>query len=836
MGGGHEPAVIYKKGASMYNNYLTVALRSILKNKLYSFINIGGLAIGLAVCILILLFVRDEVNYDTWIPDVERLHKLEVTFFVPGRDPATSGKTPGPAAAALAKDFTELEETTRIYGTSGTFTYGESLFNEGIYFVDENFFSVFDLPLIKGDRQLALESNSALLINEELATKFFGDANPLGQTLTFDGETDYRVVGVFKDIPDNTHFDFGLIALFDELRYTEQLWVSQDWASANMHTYVKMREGMSIDTVTARLPEWVANNVVLRLPGIDIKPADFLHFGFIAVPDIHLYADKPGHLEPNGNIMAVYTFSAVAVLILIIASINFMNLATARAMKRAREVSMRKVVGATRGQLISQFLGEAVLTTLVALLFATVIVDLVLPFYNNYMDKELSLGLLIDPVQSLGLLALAIGIGIFGGTYPAFFLSNFHPARVLRANNSSASGSPRLREILVVIQFSISIALIVATAVVYGQTIYAQTMDTGFSKDHKITLRAVGMDEARGNLEALKAELLAIPGVTGIAMASDSIPQRSENNTGIEVPGVNDGQPLLIEQMGVGSTFFQLYDIEPLAGRVFSEEYRADFRIVPEDEEEQATGNLIVNESFLRKAGYPSPEAAIGQVVQSWVDQDGRKINSTIVGVVNDLHLRSVHYPITPMAYYLREDNELRVMTLQLNTDNKAQTLTNIDRVWADIVPSIPIRRSFVDENFDALYTAEEQRGQMFAAFAIFAVLVACLGLYGLASFDAEQRTKEIGIRKVMGASIPDLVNMLVWQFSKPVMWANVLAWPVAYYVMKDWLNGFEYRIDLHFLFFVSAGAIALFIAWLTVAHRALKVARSNPIRALRNE
>jgi putative ABC transport system permease protein len=821
----------------MFKNYLTAAVRSLLKNKLYSFINIGGLAIGLAACILILLFVRDEVSYDTWIPNVERIYKLEVTFFVPGREPIASGQTPGPAGEALATYFDELEETTRIYRTGGTFTYGENQFNERVYFVDANFFSVFDLPMVAGDRKLAMTSNTGLLINEELATKYFGDADPLGQTVTFNNETDYEVVGVFKDIPENTHFDTGIIALFDELRYTDRRWVSQEWTSSNMSIYALLREGMSIDAVSDRLPQWVADKAILRLPpGMDIEASDLLHFDFLAVKDIHLYAEKPDQLKPAGDIMAVYTFSAVAILILVIASINFMNLATARAMKRAREVSIRKVLGASRKQLISQFLGEAVMTTLFALIFAVGAVELILPFYNEYLNKELSLGLLVDPIQSLGFLALAVSVGIFGGTYPAIFLSSFRPARILRANKSSATGSPMLRHILVVIQFSISIALIISTAVVYGQTIYAQTLDAGYSREQKITLHGLFVDGGNENIEALKAEFMTLPGVISTAMASDSIPQNSESNTGVEIPGVNDGQPLIVEEINVGPTWFQTYDIAPIAGRVFSEDYRADFRNVPEDEEEQATGNIIVNETFLRKAGYASPEDAIGQVVKSWVDQDGRKMDSIIVGVIGDLHLRSVHFPITPMVWYLKEDKNLWVMTLQLDTTDLATTLASIDRVWTNMFPEIPVSRSFVQDNIEALYVAEEQRGQMFAAFAIFAVLVASLGLYGLASFAAEQRTKEIGIRKVMGASMGEIVQMLVWQFSKPVIWANLIAWPVAWYLMRDWLNQFEYRIELNILLFVGAGAIALFVAWLTVAHRAFRVARANPIKALRYE
>ncbi len=815
----------------MFKNYITTAWRNLSRNKLYTFINIGGLAFGLAAVILIGLFVQDELNYDKWIPEAERIYKLETTFNIPGREPLGMAMTQGAAAPALANHFPGIEEAVRIMADNGiTVKRDDQSFTENVFYVDDNFFRVFDLPMVAGNREEVLSKNTAVIISEDMAKKYFGGNDALGKTLIIGDDITYDVVGIFQNIPENTHFDIDFVALLDPGRVLES-WVYVN----NIHTYIKLRPGVTEADIEAGLPDFVAQNAVTPqpIPGLE-DLTKVIEFNLIAVPDIHLHADKQGNLKPTGDYQMTMIFAGIAGLVLVIGAINFMNLATAQAMKRAREVSVRKVMGASRGQLIGQFLGEAFLTTLIALGLAAGLAELALPFYNEFLDKQLTMDYFSDPALSLGMLTIAALVALLGGAYPAFFLSNFRPLTVLRANQSSQSGAPWLRNALVVLQFAISIGLIAVTAVIYGQTIYARSFDAGFDKDHKLTVIAAGpgMGELR---RTLVTEFTNLPGVAGVTTATDTLPRGSLNVGPITIPGVNAGEPLMIERMTVATNFFQLYGVQPLAGRLFSEDFRSDYENLPENESQVSTRGMIVNERFLKKAGYATSEDAIGKVVST--QNNTRTVMVTIVGVVPDLYTRSVRDPLAAMTFFVNED-PMFAMTLDIRSADLPATLAAIDRVWANVVPEQPIQRSFVDEGFDALYVAEEERARMFAGFSLFAVLVACLGLYGLAAFTAERRTMEIGVRKVMGAGVFDIVKLLNWQFLKPVLVASVIGNAAVLPMMADWLSGFRYRIDLveNAYLFVVAAAIALMIAWATVAGHAYRAARTNPIKGLRYE
>ncbi len=822
----------------MFQNYLITALRNIYKAKLYSLINIGGLAIGLAACILITLFVRDEISYDKWIPNADRIHKLEITFFPPGRGPMEFAQTPGPAGPALEKDFAnELEEATRIFHRGTNLKMDDKSFDQRITYVDDNFFRVFDLPMVSGNRAQAVSDTSSVIIDEDLAQKLFGSQDPIGKSFQLDSEYDYTVVGVFKNIPENTHFDFEMIAYFDTNRYVDQPWVAIDWTSSNVHTYMMTKEGVSIDLVNNRMDDFARNNVVLRFPGAEkMDPTQLINFNTIPMLDIHLKGSKPGHLSANGDIVAVYTFSAVAILVLIIASINFMNLSTARSLKRAREVSMRKVLGADRSQLVMQFLGEAVLTTIISLAIAVLMVWLILPFFNSFTDKAMSLNIFGDPVQTITILVMTVTVGILGGIYPAFVLSNFRPAKILRANKSSAEGSETIRNILVVFQFTISIALMISTAIVYGQTLYAQNMNIGIDKSHKVVIRGMRALEVNGQAMSLRDEFAKLPGVLKTSFSSDNLPQNNMNNSGYMPSWQPDSQMMVVEVMNVDEDFIDLYQIPLLAGRSFDDNRASDFEVELTDDGVNGTSTIIVNEMFLQKAGIASPEEAIGKVMIAPTNDDKRS-EITIIGVVPDMNLRSLRFPITASAFQPVKDDSW-VLNLELEGASMDETLAAIDAIWQRRVPDRPIERRFVEEGYDNLYQQEEQRGQMFAGFALFAVFIACLGLYGLASFAVDKRTKEVGIRKIMGASIFEIIRLLLWQFSKPVLIAMVIAWPIAWYLMQDWLNGFAYRLDLVAMLalFPLAGIIALAISWVTVFNRAHRAANNNPVKALRYE
>ncbi len=839
----------------MLRNYFTTAIRNLLQHRLHSAINIGGLALGLAACLLILLFVRDELSYDRWLPNVDRIAKLEITFNVPGREPLAFSQTPGPAKAALEKDFaSDVERAVRMLQIEQPMRAGDRQFADTITYVDPGFFHVFDVPALKGEREAALASNDRLLLSERMAAKYFGEASPIGRTITVDNELDFIVVGVLRDLPSNTHLDFEFIALFDEQRWVDSPDVAQEWTSANVHTYILLRSTDAFERVESELVRFSDRNVSLKLPGFEkARPSDFFVFNLMPLLDIHLHATKQGYFKPGGDIAAVIAFTAIAGMILLIACINFVNLATARSMKRAREVAMRKVVGATRGHLVVQHLGEAVLTAVIALVIAIALVELALRPYNAFLKKQLSLDLLGDPF----LLAVAAGlvavVGVLGGLYPAIYLSRFRPAHVLKANQSAASGSPRFRNVLVVFQFAISIALIVCTGVVYGQTVYARNIELGFDSHHKLIIEELGDVPSRVVIGTLEKEISALPGVRGAAFSSDTPPLESTSMSLLFRTAVPDNNRLVIERLAVDHDFFGVYQVRPLAGRLFSREFPSDVRGAPEDPAREATESIVVNQTFLSKLGVSRPQDAVGMTLWDAIDPTagGRMARATIIGVVPDTHMRSVRMEIPPLVYYVLPEesvqdpepafSRLDHLTIDVEPGRLREVHAAVTGVWQRLIPGVPIRTAFVDEDIAALYDAEEQRSQTLAAFAVFAVLIACLGLFGLASFAAERRTKEIGLRKVMGASVRDIVRLLVWQFSKPVLVANLIAWPAAFYFMNRWLSGFRYAIDLTsplvlLGLFGGAGLVALAIAWSTVAGHATRVARSSPIHALRCE
>jgi putative ABC transport system permease protein len=824
----------------MWRNYLVVAVRNLLKNRLYSFINIGGLAVGLAACLIILLFVTDELSYEEWLPKAERIAVFEGEIRVPGRDTMAFAGSPGLLAPALAKDFSsDIEATTRVFDTNDTVRIGDKQFLSSFNYVDANFFDLFDLPVVAGSRDKILADNRSVALTQKLARTYFGGEPAVGKTLLVAGKYDYTVVAVLADLPDNTHLELEALALFDGPRYKDRPWIAEQWTSANLMTYALFRTPSSMDRVADELKPFVDRNVRIEVPGWDkLPPSDFMSFQIMPLLDIHLHATRPGYPKKNGDINTVIAFTAIALLILVIACINFVNLATARAMQRAREVAMRKVLGATRSQLIFQHLGEAVVTALIALILAFSLVELALPAFNGFVHKSLALRY-ADPQLVFTALGLILVVGAVGGLYPAFYLSQFRPARVLKANQSSSSASSTMRTALVVFQFAVSIALIICTATVYSQTIYARTVDLGFERANRASLAGLQRLPAKELRETLRREVEALPGVQVASLSSDKPPLTDTNNELLFPNADQTGTQVLVERMYVDVNFFKAYAVKPLAGRLFSEDHPGDYRVEPTDDK-TGSQSIVVNESFVRKLGLARNEDVIGKVVWQMADAKKRMARTTIIGVVPDLYLRSLRDPITPFSYALSRDY-LSELTFVIAPGRTAETMAAVETIWSRLAAGVPIRSSFVEEDLRAQYDADEQRGQMFAVFAAFAVLIACLGLFGLASFSAERRTKEIGMRKVLGASVLDIVRLLVWQFSRPVLIANLIAWPVAFLLMRRWLAGFRFSIDLtnpltFLALFGGAGLLALLIAWATTGGHAYRVARGRPGRALRYE
>lgn len=839
---------------SILSNYLTTAWRYNLKNALFSSINIAGLAIGLMSCILIMLFVRDETGYDQWVPEADRIVRMHSAYYVPGRPPFLTVRSAGrmmPAVRDYAKN--EVQDGVRLVSYGVTVRQNGEGIEDQVMLVDGSFFNVFDLPFVNGSVSSSFNKPFDLLLTEETAMRYFGSTDVIGQPMEMccvrGQAVTLAVTGVIKDIPENSHMDLSMLVYMHNDMFGPNNGVLDTWTSVNVYTYFKLNQGVTPEQFQQRLSYWVNNespfvdmykNLVSNDSSVT-KVDDVMKHKIMPLTDLHLHARKDagnmGDFTPMGDANMIKTFVIVAALVLLIACINFMNLATAKATKRAKEVSLRKVLGASRLQVAGQFLLEAIALVFVALLFAVVAVELILPLYNGILGTQLKMELFNDLPLLGALIAIALVVGVGAGLYPALFLSNFQPAHVLKANKSSeAGGSTTLRNALVVFQFATSIILVISTLVVYAQTYYSNQIDVGFESNNKMVLN---IGTAGGNLESLRQELINHPDISSVVYSSEAPTQDNENNnqfTLVENLGdgsANSSQLLNYHNMDYG--FFEAYDVEPLAGRLFSREFGSDSIVTSEDHSEAVpTAAAIINKSALAKLGLTSPEQAIGKTLRT--NHDGPRM-LTIVGVIPDIHFRSIKFEIRPSVYLLNPQR-FRVATINFNSNDFGKMQRDIEAIWKKHVPMQPISQEFLSEMMAAQYADDVAQARLFLVFSALAIFVACLGLYGLAAYTAERRTKEIGIRKVMGASVKDIVRLLVWQFSKPVLVANLLAWPAAYFFAQQWLESFQYRIgnEVILIIMVAASVIALAVAWLTVAARAIAVANANPIKALRYE
>ncbi|MBL8643679.1 MAG: ABC transporter permease [Rhodospirillaceae bacterium] len=813
----------------MLKNYVTVALRGFARHKLYSFINVIGLAVGLASCILILLFVRDELSYDRWLPDAERIYRLHVRYDFPGRAPLLITSSAGASLKPLLTDYADVMETgVRALSLTPTLRRDDKLFYERGVFVDPTFFDVFDLPLVAGEKAEALKDPSAIVMSETTARKYFGDANPLGQTLTLktaNFEKDVRVTAVLKDLPTNSNLKIGYLVVLSESDFVNNPGMFTSWSNQSLHTYVKAKPGADVEALAPTMQTFMGRHT-------DQK---YMSVSLMRLTDLHLNAINGYSASAvNTGSQTVKAFSAVAVLILVIACINFVNLATARASQRAREVALRKVMGANRRQLITQFIGESVMTALVALVLALGLVEAVLPQVNGFLDKTLHVGYFGAESLLPYLVGLIACVGLLGGAYPAFHLSRFEPARILKANRSAAAeGSGRLRGLLVVIQFSISIALIVCTVVVERQTDYMRSMDMGFKREGLMALRGMSRREVIPLIETLKQEMSKIPGVTDVALSATVPTDGSNNEEMVRRPGDPEGRTINVRPVDYG--FFKTYQTPIFSGRELSQSYGGDDFTGTSEEKAARGGNALINRKAAKVLGFANPADAIGQKLEFDTGRDKPTASLTIVGVSDDIQFRSARDEL-PATLFFYDFKRFSVLSVRYTGITNADMALAAEAVWRRLVPDVPFNGEFLTDLVDNQYRAEDRQGVMFTGFSVLAVLVACLGLFGLASFTAERRTKEIGIRKVMGAGMSDIVKLLAWDFSKPVLIANVIAWPAAWWLMRDWLNGFEIQIELSPMVFAAAGLAALAIALVTVALHTMRVARANPIHALRYE
>ncbi len=834
----------------MFRNYLLTAWRHMAGNRLFSVINVFGLAVGLMSCILIMLFVKDELGYDTWLPDAERIVRLHTAYYSPDRPPFLTVNSAGRMKEAISGYAPALiEDSVRLVRDRITVIKGEDVFAEDVVYAEAGFFSVFDLPFVHGSKETSFTKPMDVIINEQLAMKFFGRTDVIGERLTFcclgQDRSEVTITGVIRDLPHNTHLDIKLLGFFEPSMFADFPNVLETWTSVNTLTYFKLAQGAEVSVLKERVDYWLNNESPLKdMVDEGEIPSDRLHLKFMPITDIHLHAIKHagsmGDFKPLGDISMVYAMSGIAGLVLLIASINFMNLSTARASRRAREVALRKVMGASRHQVALQFIGEAVTITVVALVVALAAVEVVLPYYNEAIDKQLSMVIYDEPLLIVVLLVLTALVGLFAGSYPAFYLSRFLPARTLKSNQSSDGGQGRIRAALVVFQFAISIGLAVCTVVIYGQTLFAKNLDVGYSYAEKLAVLGLNQAGARDQKDTIVDKLSRIEGVSSVVLSSEVPSQDRENNTGfrlISAPAGSEVEPQVLNYHTVGFDFFESYDMNVVAGRSFNEAYGADvITVLPEGSEQTGQAAVVLNASAARQLGFADPAQAIGHTLRANVFRAGR-YELEIIGIVEDVYFRSIKFGIRPSVYFNFPD-ALQAASISYVTDDLDKLQADVEQVWKELVPATPLDARFVGDMVMAQYKSEQAQAQLFAAFSILAVVIACLGLYGLASFMAERRTREIGIRKVMGARVSDIVRLLVWQFSLPVLVANIVAWPLAFYLMNNWLQGFSYRVDSGFILLAAlgAGTGALLIAWLTVAGRALKVASENPINALRYE
>jgi putative ABC transport system permease protein len=829
----------------MWGNYFTVGFRALTKNRLYAFINIVGLAIGLAACLMILLYVRYETSYDSWLPDAERVYQVQSIYTDPETgDVSRQQGTHGVIAAPLAKDFPQIEAITRADGVSPVFLRnGEATFAPMII-ADEGFFKILQVPFLHGDGATALKGMDSLALSRSEALRRFGGINVVGQTVTAvrrGKQYSLRVTGVFEDIPRNSHLNLNMVGRMSDLDAAEC-----GWGCINGTVYLKLKPGADPDEIHRQMPSWEKRNIPpVDVGGAKVSEGDAFDWRLTKVRDVHLSGAEGEAERPGNDRRTILTFTIVALLILAMATVNFVNLATARASQRAREVALRKVLGASRHQLIVQFLGESILLTGVALLLALALCELLLPSLAAFLNADLELvyfgagGVLLP---ALGLLLL---VGLAGGLYPAFYLSRYQPATVLRANKSASDpeGSGRLRGALVVGQFAISIGLIVCTAVIYSQTSFARTADPGYKREGIIQVGNMNRAAVVDQTDTLIREVARVEGVSSVAGTSITVASGTVLNTRVQVPG----RPnlLTIGWYGIHPDFFRTMDIKLLAGRLLSRGFANDNGKLPYEPEEAVAAaelamaqrglNVVVNELAARQMGFASPAEAVGkQVKAAQLSEEAGLLPLTIVGVVQDSRFRSIREPVEPMIF--QDPGYYRSLVLRYESSDPEALMRRVQAVWKRLAPEVPFEGEFADDQLAELYLTDKARAQAFAGFAGLAILIACLGLFGLAAFTAERRTKEIGIRKVFGARVRDIVRLLVWQFSKPVVLANLIAWPVAWWVMRDWLNSFDARIDLGPGPFVLAGMLALVVALGTISGHAVKVARLNPIHALRYE
>ncbi|WP_026632297.1 ABC transporter permease [Dyadobacter alkalitolerans] len=793
----------------MLRNYLKIALRNLWKHKVFSFINIMGLTVGMSACFLIFLYVNFELSYDAFNTKSDRIYRLVTDIKTPS-ETINAGITSWAFAPNIKSDFPEVEAFTRVSSGSFLVRKGDIKFQEErTLFADSTLFRVFDFKLIKGDPKTALKEQLSIVFTEKAAKKYFGDADPIGQTLLLSGEgLPAKVTGVMKDIPENSQIKGDMILSMTTMTQRFNKGLDDQWGNFGATTYLLLTPGATKTALERKFPAFLE-----RRAGKTMKESQ-MYYKLFLEPLRDVYLKSTRDTEESGSMNNVYVFSVVAIFILLIACINFVNLTTARSVERAKEVGIRKVVGAPKMLVARQFISESILLCLIAFVFAVVLSTALIPLFNNLSGKIISTGILDNLPFVAGMFVAAVIIGIVAGIYPALVLSSFEPVVVLKGRFTTSVKGILLRKSLVTIQFAISIALIIATIVVYIQMDFMRNRDLGFSKDQMMIVNSQGDPKK----DAFKQSLADLTGVKSTATSS-SVPGSGNPGAYSEIENKSgDLQIANLDLYFVDFDYIPQFGLKMAAGRPFARDFGTD-----------TTQAMVMNEAAVKLFGYSSPEEAIGRRFKQW----GRE--GKIVGVVKDFHFRSLQETIKPLTMRI-EPRGSELVSIKIDGSNIKETVAAVEQKWKTVMPNRPFSYYFMDEFFDRQYRSEERFEKLFFNFAILAIFISCLGLLGLASYSTMQRTKEIGVRKVMGASTGSIVGLLSKDFLKLVLIAFVIASPIAYYGMYRWLENFAYKTDIYWWIFAVAAFLSAAIAFATVSFQSIRAALMNPVKSLRSE
>lgn len=812
----------------MLKNYFKIAFRNLAKYKFISFINLFGLTVGLACCLLILTYILHEVSYDKYNSKADRIYRVTRVFN--NKEGIVSlhlGAVAPPFGPLLQNDFPDIQKVTRILPNgSCPLRYEDKIFNEKeTFFADANLFSIFDVPLIKGNPATALSDPFSVLLTDEAAKKYFGNEDPINKVIRMDNRYNFKVTGIFASFPSAAHFHPAILFSFNTLKdsaiYGEKS-LETNWGNNAFFTYILLPKDYPVKNLQAQFPAFLDRHMRENYSDPASVPSKLTSLTLQKLTDIHLRSHLDEEMEENGDIRRVYIFGAIALFILLIACINYMNLSTARSSLRAKEIGIRKAAGALRGEIITQFLSESVLITWIAILLAITSAWLTLPWLNKITGLTLSLQVLMTPGVLVPLFLTPFVIGGLSGIYPALYMSSFQPVQVLKGLVKTGGGNISLRKILVVVQFSISIILIISTVVVYQQLHFMQAASLGLQKDQIVDLEYIG--DFNNNFESFRSDLLQNPNFREVSRSSRIPSGRLLDEQGAYTESGDSLQPVSadIKCVAVDHDFIPAYNIQMAAGRNFSRDYALE------------NNSFLLNVAATRVLGMRTPQEAIGRTFK-YGDAKGR-----IVGIMKDFHFESMRQQIQPVVFFMPQASQAKDfyghISVKLTGTNTVAAIDHLEKTWKKYLPQTPFEFTFLDERFKKLYMTEETQGILFTTFAGIAIFIACLGLLGLSAFTITLRIKEIGIRKVLGASVSSIVALLSRDFLVLVLLSAIIAFPVSWYAMHTWLQDFAYKISIQWWIFLIAGILATAVALITIGFQAIKAATANPVKSLHNE